>query len=71
MSSVLTKWVVLTQHDVGAGDVAAEGVLRDDVIERWISEARDAYLDCCAVLPETCAQSESGVAIPRLRAAAW
>ena len=53
MSSVVSKWVVLQHHAVAAGDRDAVGVLRDDVVARWIDDARGAYLECCPVLRET------------------
>jgi acyl-CoA thioesterase FadM len=53
MSGIITKWVVLQSHDVVSGDLDATGVVRDDVVVRWIEAARDAYLDCCSTLRET------------------
>src|SRR5262245_9585306 len=48
--SIVTKWVVLEEHEVGADDRGPAGVLRDDVVAGWIDAARDAYLDRCSVL---------------------
>ena len=53
MSSFVSKWVVLRRHSVGTDDLDAAGVVRDDVVARWIEDARDAYLECCPVLRET------------------
>ena len=50
MSSIVSRWVVRREHRVGGDDVDAEGGLRDGVIERWIDDARDAYLERCAVV---------------------
>jgi len=48
--SIVTKWVVLQGHEVGAGDLDAAGAVRDDVVVCWIEAARDAYLECCPAL---------------------
>ena len=53
MSGVVSKWVVLESHAVAPGDLDAEGVLRDDVVARWVDNARRAYLDCCSTLRDT------------------
>jgi len=53
MSSFVSKWVVLQRHAVGADDLDAGGVLRDDVVAGWINAACSAYLECCPVLHET------------------
>ena len=45
MSGIVSRWVVLQAHDV-------EGGVRDDTVERWVTEARDAYLDQCHELRE-------------------
>ena len=50
--AILTKWVVLQSHVLGADDSDAAGAVRDDVVVRWIEAARDAYLECCPVLRE-------------------
>jgi acyl-CoA thioesterase FadM len=47
MSGFVSRWFVSQRHPVGAADLDADGVLRDDAIERWIADARDAYLDEC------------------------
>jgi acyl-CoA thioesterase FadM len=57
MSGILIKWVVLQHHDVTSGDLDTVGVVRDDVVMRWIETARDAYLDCCPVLREKAADT--------------
>ena len=57
MSSFVSKWVVLQRHAVGADDLDADGVVRDDVVARWIDDAREAYLECCPVLRETAEQA--------------
>ena len=57
MSSFVSKWVVLQRHAVGADDLDASGVVRDDVVARWIDDARSAYLECCPVLLETAEQA--------------
>jgi acyl-CoA thioesterase FadM len=52
MSGFVSRWVVAQRHTVGADDLDAAGVVRDDAIARWISEARDAYLDMCREVRE-------------------
>lgn len=47
MSSIVSRWVVLQHHDIGAEDV-----VRDDAVEQWVTEGRDAYLDQCRELRE-------------------
>ena len=53
MSGIVSKWVVLQHHDVGADDLDANGALRDDVVAGWIGDACAAYLAHCPVLHET------------------
>jgi hypothetical protein len=50
MSSFVSRWVVRREHPVGDHDLGADGVLRDDAIEGWIHDARDAYLERCSVV---------------------
>jgi acyl-CoA thioesterase FadM len=57
MSSFVSKWVVLQRHAVGADDLDAAGAIRNDVVSRWIDDARLAYLECCPVLHETAEQA--------------
>src|SRR4051812_45150333 len=57
MSSFVSKWVVLQRYAVGADDLDAAGVVRDDVVARWIDDACAAYLECCPVLRETAEQA--------------
>jgi len=57
MSSFVSKWVVLQRHAVGADDLDAAAVVRDDVVARWIDDACAAYLECCPVLRETAEQA--------------
>ena len=47
MSDIMTKWVVCQQHAVDT-----PGALTDDVVEHWIQEACNAYLDLCTRLHE-------------------
>jgi acyl-CoA thioesterase FadM len=51
-SSIVSRWVVRREHPVGDHDLDADGVLRDDAIEQWVHDARDAYLERCAVVQE-------------------
>jgi len=52
MSSIVSRWVVRREHAVTDVDLELgdQGVLRDDAIERWIADARDAYLERCNVV---------------------
>jgi acyl-CoA thioesterase FadM len=52
MSSFVSRWVVLQQHDVAPGDVDDAGAVRDDTIAGWIANARDEYLDQCREVRE-------------------
>jgi acyl-CoA thioesterase FadM len=58
MSSIVSRWVVRREHRVEGDDVDADGGLRDGVIERWIDDARDAYLERCAVVQALIAGSK-------------
>jgi len=53
VSGFVSKLVVLLRHGVGADDLDADGMVRDDVVARWVDDARDAYLACCPVLHAT------------------
>jgi acyl-CoA thioesterase FadM len=61
MSSVVSKWVVLQSHAVAPDDLDADGVLRDDVVARWLDDTRRDYLDRCAVLCD--AAEQGGLAV--------
>ena len=56
-SSVVSRWVVARKFEPGPADLDARGVLRDDVLQHWIDEVRDAYLEQCVVLRATVDQS--------------
>jgi len=44
MSSFMTKWSVLQEHDVVPGDLDAEGFVTDRAITAWVESACSAYL---------------------------
>jgi acyl-CoA thioesterase FadM len=46
----VSRWPVLEEHRVTAGDLDAGGVVRDAAVARWVAAARSAYLDRCAAL---------------------
>lgn len=46
----VSRWPVLEEHPVSAGDLDAGGVVGDDSVARWVAAARSAYLDRCAAL---------------------
>jgi acyl-CoA thioesterase FadM len=50
MGGILSKWLVLTEHPVTPADLTADGVVSDDALQRWVEEARSAYLGQCKVL---------------------
>ena len=50
MGGILSKWLVLTEHPVTPADRTDDGVVSDDALQRWVEEARSAYLDQCKVL---------------------
>jgi acyl-CoA thioesterase FadM len=52
MTGIVSKWVVLREHAVGADDIDANGNVLDDVLARWVDEACAAYLVRCRVLDE-------------------
>ena len=50
MNSFMSKWPVLEEYPVGAGDLDADGVVRDEAVARWVAAARSAYLGHCPAL---------------------
>jgi len=58
VSSFVSRWVVRREHPVGARDLDADGVLGDGALEQWIHDARDAYLERCAVVQRMIHESE-------------
>jgi len=59
MSGFVSRWVVRRTHRVDAADLDANGSVRADTVERWLSEIRADYLGRCRVLREL--QAESGL----------
>jgi acyl-CoA thioesterase FadM len=55
----VSRWPVLQEHPVTADDLAADGVVRDESVARWVAGARSAYLRRCAVLRQV--GEESGL----------
>ena len=53
MSTFASKWPVLQEHRVTAGDADGDGVLRDDRVEQWIAAVVSAYLDECRLVQQT------------------
>jgi acyl-CoA thioesterase FadM len=56
MSSFATPWSVSREYEVTANDLDAGGSIRDQTVTAWVGEVRDAYLEQCKVLHETCAR---------------
>jgi acyl-CoA thioesterase FadM len=52
MTGIVSKWVVLREHAVGADDVDADNNVLDAVLARWVDDVCAAYLDRCRVLGE-------------------
>jgi hypothetical protein len=50
MSGILTKWLVCHEHTVAEDDLDADGTIRDETVERWVTAAVLAYLDRCTEL---------------------
>jgi acyl-CoA thioesterase FadM len=58
MSSIVSRWVVRKSNEVTAEAFDDAGVIRGDVLEQWVADARDAYLERCSVVQEMIEQSE-------------
>jgi acyl-CoA thioesterase FadM len=52
VTGIVSRWVVLREHAVGADDVDADGNVLDEVLARWVDEACAVYLDRCRPLDE-------------------
>ena len=50
MSGFVSRWVVAQRHDIAAADLDEAGVVRGEVLERWVADVCAAYLDECTVL---------------------
>jgi hypothetical protein len=50
--SFVSRWVEVREFTVAPADLASGGGVRAEVIDRWLTEARTAYLDHCIVLRE-------------------
>jgi acyl-CoA thioesterase FadM len=50
--------VVRREHPVRAADVTDDGVVRNDVVEEWIADARHDYLAQCRVVAEMIERSQ-------------
>jgi len=50
LSGFVSRWVIAQHHDIAATDLDAAGVVRAEVLERWVADACAAYLDECTVL---------------------
>jgi hypothetical protein len=42
--SFVSRWPVLHEHPATADDLDAPGIVRGEVVTRWLHDARDAYL---------------------------
>jgi acyl-CoA thioesterase FadM len=49
-SAFVSRWPVLQEHPVTAGDLDAAGVVRDERVAQWVAAARSAYRRRCAAL---------------------
>lgn len=59
MSGIMTKWLVLQEHQVTVDELGADGTVPDELVERWVTAARLAYLDHCQALRQE--QERSGL----------
>jgi hypothetical protein len=50
MSSFMTRWSVLVEQPVAAGDRDPQGGISDAAVARWVEGACASYLDQCAQL---------------------
>jgi hypothetical protein len=50
MSSFLSRWSVLAEHEVGADDRDATGAVSDAAVVRWVQRACEDYLAQCETL---------------------
>jgi hypothetical protein len=50
MSSIMTRWSVMAEHRVDAGDRDEHGVITDAAVDRWVRHACASYLDQCSEL---------------------
>jgi hypothetical protein len=67
LTGFVSRWVVAQRHDIASADLDDAGVVRREVLERWVAEACAAYLDECTALCD--AASAPGLTI-RLTVAA-
>jgi acyl-CoA thioesterase FadM len=49
-SAFVSRWPVLQEHRVTAGDLDPDGMVRDERVAQWVAAARSAYLRRCAAL---------------------
>jgi acyl-CoA thioesterase FadM len=49
-SAFVSRWPVLQEHRVTAGDLDADGVVRDERVAQWVAAACSAYPRRCAAL---------------------
>jgi acyl-CoA thioesterase FadM len=49
-SAFVSRWPVLEEYPVQAGNLDPGGMVRDESVARWAAAARSAYLDRCAAL---------------------
>ncbi len=49
-ADILTRWALVRETAVSAGDIGPRGRLSDDAVLRWFADGRSAYFDRCANL---------------------
>ena len=59
--SFVSRWVEVREFTVTPADLSARGGVRAEAIDRWLAEARAAYLEHCIVLREL--RDRSGLAL--------
>lgn len=53
----MTRWVVSQEYEVTHDDREPDGSVSDEAIERWVEQARLAYLELCTLLRQVTAES--------------
>ena len=59
--SFVSRWVEVREFTVTPADLRAGGGVRPEAIDRWLAEARAAYLEHCVVLRDL--RGRSGLAL--------
>jgi acyl-CoA thioesterase FadM len=58
MSGIVSRWVVRKSNEVTADALDANGAIRAGLLEQWVADARDAYLERCVTVQSMIEQSK-------------